>query len=822
LPVTGGVPQVVRGSCLVRLGDSLRAGYTARGSHIVMSIRVFVLLFSALLASADAVHAESPNLIPQVNGIEVVDKTATGSVTPGGGGAWLTMSVGGEYSQTYYHDAQLVADSDNDGRVTLGLRFAHQIGVWLLVDVINGSISSIGKPPQQFPRGLLLRDTNGDYTWVVHRESSWLADYLWVRPGVGAWVFYGYDGSGSSDFDRTENGLLAFTTSAMKPLGTSPPPPASGVRAGDVFLHAQSHDWKGIWWFGDRVDTHLGSASAAGSVTLATEYVGMQENSGNAPLAVVRTGGSDGTISVKFATAEIAGSSREAARAGVDYTAISGTLTFAQGEIVKWIEVPVIDDQAWRGRRVVYVKLSDPVNTSVLNSSARVSIEENDPKVRLTLSPDQTVSEGDVGTRSVEFLVGVDGPIALDFQAKWSVWCTGDPFATGTIDFSPSSASSQIIRVPIVGDTIQEPDRTCTLYVAMADADPGNLSRALIIRDDDFVDVTVADTQVGEGAKAKVTVSLSASSLKPVSFHYTTEDGTAKAGQDYTAVSGTVTTTNSQSIDIPILQDTAAEGAETLTLVLSFVENGRIVRDRATVTIVDDDAPPVPIFTATSVEVNENPGVVARIPVRLSTPSPTEVRVRVTASDGTALAGTDYQRTSSFLIFAPGVQERFLEVPIVNDDVPEPMETFLVTLSDAVGGTIGSSAVPVVIRDEDRAAPITTSVEDILVVEGTSSTPTVAVFTVRLSRPSESLRSISAGFVSETAIDGVDFKASRPLPYVTFQPGEVSATIELEIMADSTPEPPEQFALQLDGRLVARCTILDDDVQPGRRRSARH
>jgi hypothetical protein len=86
--------------------------------------------------------------------------------------------------------------------------------------------------------------------------------------------------------------------------------------------------------------------------------------------------------------------------------------------------------------------------------------------------------------------------------------------------------------------------------------------------------LAVADVTVPEGpsASAAFTVTLSAPCSGPVSVAYATANGTAVAGQDYTATSGTLTIPaggTSGTVSVPILNDALVEPTETFTLTLS-------------------------------------------------------------------------------------------------------------------------------------------------------------------------------------------------------------------------------------------------------------
>src|SRR5262249_30662477 len=96
------------------------------------------------------------------------------------------------------------------------------------------------------------------------------------------------------------------------------------------------------------------------------------------------------------------------------------------------------------------------------------------------------------------------------------------------------------------------------------------------------------------GGTATITVTRTGGSNVPVTVNYATSDGSATAGADYTATSGTLNFgigETSKTFTVPITNDALVEGNETATLTLSSPTNGAILggQTTATLTIVDDD-----------------------------------------------------------------------------------------------------------------------------------------------------------------------------------------------------------------------------------------
>jgi len=113
--------------------------------------------------------------------------------------------------------------------------------------------------------------------------------------------------------------------------------------------------------------------------------------------------------------------------------------------------------------------------------------------------------------------------------------------------------------------------------------------------------ISVGDASITEGnsgtAQLAFTVKLSQAATGPVTVHYSTSDGTAKAGSDYTAGSGTVTFAageTSKTINVAITGDSVVEANETFSIALSSASGATIAQGSATGTIVNDDVAPPP------------------------------------------------------------------------------------------------------------------------------------------------------------------------------------------------------------------------------------
>ena len=211
--------------------------------------------------------------------------------------------------------------------------------------------------------------------------------------------------------------------------------------------------------------------------------------------------------------------------------------------------------------------------------------------------------------------------------------------------------------------------------------------------------VTIAgDGTVNEGAgTVTVTVTLSSPATKAATVVLSTTDGTATAGEDYTALTtstGTVqfaTGNQQKQATVTIIDDTAHEPNETFTVTVASASGGAQVPpegSNAVATIVDND--PAAYVTADGDPiVDEDVGTVT-VTVTLSAPAAAAATVVLATANGTATAGSDYTPLTAqngTVEFAAGdKQKQLTAIVIIDDDIDEPDETFTVSVASASGG----------------------------------------------------------------------------------------------------------------------------------------
>jgi len=95
----------------------------------------------------------------------------------------------------------------------------------------------------------------------------------------------------------------------------------------------------------------------------------------------------------------------------------------------------------------------------------------------------------------------------------------------------------------------------------------------------------------------------------------------------------------------------------------------------------------------------------AAFTVTLSAASNEIVTVNYATTDGTAIAGTDYNATSGLLTFAPGATSKTINVPVIGSTAYKPTEAFHLTLTNPVSATIAAGAVTGTIQNTNDGMP---------------------------------------------------------------------------------------------------------------------
>jgi hypothetical protein len=207
-----------------------------------------------------------------------------------------------------------------------------------------------------------------------------------------------------------------------------------------------------------------------------------------------------------------------------------------------------------------------------------------------------------------------------------------------------------------------------------------------------------------------VTVQRVGGSSGSLSVEYATVDGTAIAGQDYTATSGTLNFANGETtktFQVPIADDAPTEPDENFTILLKNPSSLEALGMPLSMAITIQDKSTVPqVFTLTDIAIvtegNTGTTTDVRFDVQLSAATGRTISVNfatadippfngnVEATGGAAcgVLGVDYESKSGTITFQPGTALISIPVKVCGDSSAERNEAFGFALTNPVNATL--------------------------------------------------------------------------------------------------------------------------------------
>ena len=318
---------------------------------------------------------------------------------------------------------------------------------------------------------------------------------------------------------------------------------------------------------------------------------GTEGDDGSIAFTVTLDEAASGTVTVDYATAD------GSAEAGDDYTAASGTLSFAAGETSKTISVAIDDDIDNESDETFTVTLSNAAGAD-LGTQAATGTIRNRPVAPLTASFSNMPAEhdGSAFTFDLSFSENVAAGYARIRDHAFSVNGATIKKAQRKTQGSNQNWTVTVDPTGNGGVSITLPETTtCHNAGGICTDDGRKLNHSTSDSVQGPVGIAVSDARVEEAAGAVLAfaVTLSRSASSPITINYATSDGSATAGADYTAASGILTIESgrsSGSIEVTVLDDSHNDGDETLTL--SNASSGVLTDATATGTIENYDAMP--------------------------------------------------------------------------------------------------------------------------------------------------------------------------------------------------------------------------------------
>ena len=430
------------------------------------------------------------------------------------------------------------------------------------------------------------------------------------------------------------------------------------------------------------------------SVSFASTNYSVLQNvpSGFAGITLARNGGTRFPATVDFFTI-----TNGSAILGLDYLAVSNTVTFPVGQSNVTAFVPILNDPGMLNNTLVDLRLTNAASTFLFNPSAAlltILSTNTNPGQFFFAQTNYVVggTNGAVAAVSVLRTNGHTGSVTVNFATSSPTNSNGavpaiDYASTnGTLTFADGELSKTIF-VPIFLDPVIHGNLTFFLSLS-------NPSLGTAILPPASASVTILNAQQGVGfpvglyvtnetAPALVVLINRLLTNGTTSVNYSTADDTARAGVNYVQESGTLTFVpgeTTKSLSIPLIDDTNITGSLFFRVNLSNPSAPAALYPFASalVTLLDDNTGFSFTNSAFGVLKSGTNVIISVIRTNADTGLAT---VNFRTLDRTALANVDYYPTNGLLTFSNGIVFQSFAVPIINNRTLEGNTTFDVALS---------------------------------------------------------------------------------------------------------------------------------------------
>jgi hypothetical protein len=245
-------------------------------------------------------------------------------------------------------------------------------------------------------------------------------------------------GDGTADATMTFTGTIANINTAMNGMTFTPTAGFSGNASLTITTNDQGNTGTG----GPLSDTDVVSIQVGvTNVSIADSQL-TEPTSGSASMMFTVTlsaPASAAGASVNFTTQQQPAAA-DHATAGQDYTTTSGTITFAQGQQIKTISVPILSDNKKNEINETFlVVLSNPVNVSITDGTATGTILVTNVPGTVLISELRTSGPGGAGDDFVEIYNNSDTPLTVnDASGGYGLYkmgsdCNANPILIGVI-----------------------------------------------------------------------------------------------------------------------------------------------------------------------------------------------------------------------------------------------------------------------------------------------------------------------------------------------------------------------------------------------------
>jgi len=520
-----------------------------------------------------------------------------------------------------------------------------------------------------------------------------------------------------------------------------------------------------------------------------------------------------------------------ATNGGVDYLSTTTELFFPAGETNQTFTIDILNDVLTETDENIIIGLDSTAYITLgTDATKTITIIDNQPRPALTITATDLIDEND-GTEYTATII-LASPFPLDITASISLsWSN----ATLPSDFLISSQDILItagdttatIAFSIVDDALNEPNEdivfNLTNYHLLTDLGGSILSATTSIIDDDAIPSVEfnSTSQIANETDGiiSVLISLSAISGQTITVPVTlavASTATYGASEDHLFadtnlefLAGEITKT----ITFAVNDDSLYELDETIILDLGIPTNATIGTNAShAITLMSDEVAPTISFSISETASTENSMDTYTATVTLSLPSEVTISASLDFTGSTATLGSDFDFSTTDLIFTSGSTTQTVTFTLTNDDGYELNETIIISATDLINATLGTTQTFTILNDDPMPLLIISATDQVLEDDAGPH-----LITVTLSSTSYLNTSFNIT-LSGTATDTVDFTIATTS--FTLIAGSTTATTELTIVEDTSYEGDESIILTISGATYATngsthaLTIVENDGAP--------
>ncbi len=555
----------------------------------------------------------------------------------------------------------------------------------------------------------------------------------------------------------------------------------------------------------------------------------VNENAGTLTITATLSAADVTTVTVTFDTI-----ANGTARPGTEYTSVAGgTITFPVGVTTGTSTVPILNN-SWdaSANKTFTVRLTSVSHGTFPTPDATVTITDDEatPSASLTTSA-VTVAET-AATAPMTITVPYTSEVNIDVSfatANGTAEAGSDYTAITSTTTITNGTLSRVVSVGLINNTYYSGNQNFTF--SLTSQTPGSLGATTLttitLTDDESVPTVTLGTPAAQtegNTPVAIAASLPYTSEVAILVNYTTDDGTAVAGSDYTAATSSVTIparATSATISVSLLQNAYYSGQQSFTVRITSQSPGPANSNSTTVTINDDETPPGARFSTSTYSGAENSGSIA---LSVTVPYTSEVQINVPYSfvDGSAVSGRDHNAIAGTAVFTNGVASVAVGVPVVDNAYysgSRSLTAQIGTQSPAPGsaGSPLSATVTITDNETEPAARIEPPSGGGYTVSELAGS---AVMTITLPYTSTSAINVNYATANDTAIAGSDYVTTTG--NLSIPTGQISGTVSIPILNNLVFTGDRFFSFQLSGQspgtlgspASAQVTIVDAQQQP--------